>query len=167
MAYEVEGKWLVGEFDPSRAVERHVINQGYVAQDPNGTILRVRRSDDLYTLTVKLEAERPIEKDFFDELWALTEGRRVEKERHIVPIVGTILLGSTVELQAEVDVFGGRHSGLIMAEIEVPTITHLNELRSRPPNWFGTDVTENNQYSNSWLAENGIPDGHIPARLDY
>jgi adenylate cyclase len=175
MALEIEGKWLVNKFDLSLATKKYSINQGYVARDPNGTILRVRKSDNICTLTVKskankgskIEIERPIEKDLFDELWALTEGRRVEKVRYIVPIYGTVLLGEVVELTAEVDVFGGRHSGIVTVEIEVPTIAYLNDLRNKPPKWFGLDVTENHQYSNSWLADNGMPDNHRPVMLGY
>jgi adenylate cyclase len=165
MALEIEGKWLLSDFDTSKAAEKKIIMQGYVAQDPNGNVLRVRQSNDTFTFTVKgkasagakVEVERTIDKALFDELWPLTEGRRVEKIRHLVPLIGSTIVGIDSELVAEVDVFSGRHEGLIMAEIEVPELTLLTALRSAPPAWFGEDVTENSQYSNSWLAENGMP----------
>ncbi len=50
----------------------------------------------------------PIEPDRFERLWALTEGRRIEKVTHLVQHGD-----HTIEL----DVFGGANDGLAIAEV--------------------------------------------------
>jgi adenylate cyclase len=161
MALEIEGKWLVRSFDVEMAISKTQIWQGYVAQDANATLLRVRKAGEVYFLTVKgkshmgskVEIEREIDKEFFDELWQLTEGRRVQKIRYEVPLVG-----EDNELVAEVDVFEGNLGGLTMVEVEVSSAELLKSLRSNPPEWFGEDVTEDIRYSNSQLASTGLPE---------
>lgn len=163
---EIEGKWLNPEGYVERIVRSYTIRQGYIAQDANGTVVRLRQRDDEYFQTVKgrplspgskPERERQVDQDFFEEFWDFTEGRRVEKVRHIVPILGQKLLGETMDLTAEIDVFGGRHEGLVMVEVEVPTAEHLTDLRANKPDWFGLDVTDDMRYGNNWIASNGIP----------
>ena len=108
MALEIEGKWLVKSFEEEMATSQTPIWQGYVAKDANATLLRVRKAGDVYYLTVKgkatmgskVEIEREIDKEFFEELWQLTVGRRVQKVRYEVPLVG-----EANDLVAEVDVF--------------------------------------------------------------
>lgn len=48
----------------------------------------------------------------------------------------------------EVDVFRGRHAGLVIAEIE---LQHPNELVVLPP-WIGAEVSGNRSYGNYSLA---------------
>lgn len=173
MSLEIEGKWLPGpEFGLKKLTnnpERYNasrIKQGYIAKDPNGNTVRVRLEDDVRTLTVKGRAvdgakpehEQIIDVNFFEGVWTMTEGRRVEKTRYRVPLIGQhALLGDNLDLTAEVDVFGGLHAGLVLIEVEVPHQAMLDELRKNRPSWFGVDVTNDPTYSNSWLAENGMP----------
>lgn len=163
---EIEGKWLNPEHWLERVVESNRIRQGYVAQDPNGNVVRLRQMGDFFFQTVKgsptgpgekPEEEKRIDEDFFDAFWQFTRGRRLEKVRHIVPMVGYVLLGEAIDLVAEVDVFEGELAGLVMVEVEVPTSEHLADLRANKPVWFGQDVTDDTRYGNSWLASNGIP----------
>jgi len=161
MALEIEGKWLVKSFEEEMATSQTPIWQGYVAKDANATLLRVRKAGDVYYLTVKgkatmgskIEIEREIDKEFFEELWQLTVGRRVQKVRYEVPLVG-----EANDLVAEVDVFEGELAGLIMVEVEVSSAELLSKLRNDPPEWFGLDVTEDIRYSNSELASTGLPE---------
>jgi CYTH domain-containing protein len=95
---------------------------------------------------VRGEDEVPISAALFAALWPLTEGRRVEKTRHLVP------LGAVV---AEVDVYAGALEGLLTAEVEFPS-----EEASRsftPPDWFGDEVTGEARYANQSLALDGKP----------
>ena len=76
----------------------------------------------------------------------MTEGRRVVKTRHEVP------LG---DLVAEVDVYAGDLDGLLTAEVEFP-----DEAAARAfvaPEWLGRDVTDDTRYGNRVLAVDGIP----------
>ena len=72
-------------------------------------------------------------------LLALCGPRRLTKTRYLVPYAGYTW---------EVDVFSGRHEGLILAELEV---TSLDETFPLPP-WVGDEVTGNPRYYNGWLA---------------
>ena len=90
---EIERKFLVDavpdDLDGRRSSS---IEQGYVAIDPDGTEVRIRRRDGASTLTVKsggglarVEEELAIGDAAFARLWPLTAGRRIEKVRHVIP----------------------------------------------------------------------------------
>lgn len=104
MALEIEGKWLVKSFEEEMRLDT------LAAMSKVDEHLRVRKAGDVYYLTVKgkatmgskVEIEREIDKEFFEELWQLTVGRRVQKVRYEVPLVG-----EANDLVAEVDVFEG------------------------------------------------------------
>ncbi len=50
----------------------------------------------------------------------------------------------------EIDVYRGKHSGLVVAEVEFPDLATCREFK--PPRWFGREVTSQNRYSNVRLA---------------
>src|SRR5262245_60897093 len=112
---EIERKFLL-EATPDGLGPGDRIEQGYVALDPAGAEVRLRRKGSKLTLTVKSgaglvrgeEETTPAPEDF-ERLWPLTGGRRVNKTRHNVP------LG---DLTAEVDVYDAPLDGLLTAEIE-------------------------------------------------
>jgi CYTH domain-containing protein len=81
-----------------------------------------------------------------EALYALTEGRRVEKRRHRIAYGGAML---------EVDVFEGALAGLVVAEVEF-----ADEAAARafvPPAWFGREVTDDGAFKNRALAVHGRP----------
>jgi CYTH domain-containing protein len=161
---EIERKFLVASV-PAGAFESSRIRQGYVAIAPDGAEVRVRDRDGECSLTVKHgagvvreEHETVISAELFDALWSVTEGRRVEKRRLLVPL--------EVGLVAEVDVFEGALSGLVVAEVEFPTLQDAE--RFAPPAWFGREVSEDARYKNQSLALRAGPvgapdDGPLPA----
>lgn len=63
----------------------------------------------------------------------------VRKSRYLIPNGST-----TIEL----DVFHGDLAGLVIAEVEVDSISENIEI----PEWFGEEITTNNFYSNYSLA---------------
>jgi adenylate cyclase len=67
---------------------------------------------------------------------------RVEKERYLVPV--------SHSLTFEVDVFKGLNKGLVVAEIELPSIDTPFE----KPEWLGKEVTGKVAYYNVMLAQN-------------
>src|SRR5690348_15214115 len=104
---EIERKFLVHAF-PSRleGAPSTRIEQGYLAIADDGTEVRIRRRDAATWLTVKagggrsrLEEEIEIDAERFARLWPITEGRRVEKTRYLIPGSGDV----TIEL----DVYAG------------------------------------------------------------
>lgn len=67
------------------------------------------------------------------------EERVVRKTRHYVPIAGR---------RWEIDVFEGRHEGLVIAELELDA---EDEEFDHPP-WLGPEVTDDASYYNEALA---------------
>jgi CYTH domain-containing protein len=104
------------------------------------TLLTVKRGQGL----LRTEAEIEIGAEGFDELWPLTEGRRIRKARHYVP---------TEAGEVEVDVYRGHLEGLIIAELEFGS-EQLSE-SFEPPQWMVTEVTGEPGYANKNLATRG------------
>ena len=153
---EIERKFLLdGPPDGLNGYEAQRFEQGYLAIDPAGSEVRVRRKDGTTNvITVKLgiglvrgEEEWEIEPARFDALWPLTVGRRVVKTRYFVPLEDGLV--------AEVDVYDGDLDGLVTAEIEFPD--EATALAYAAPSWLGVDVTEDPRYANRTLALEGIP----------
>lgn len=158
MGREIERKFLVVGGGWKRKVEEtYAIRQGYLATSKD-TVVRVRiSSTDRYqiaTLAVKgshsgierAEFEYRIPVDEAQEMLEILCGDRiVEKRRHIVP--------STSRLRWEIDVFGGRHKGLVLAEIE---LVKVDQEMPRIPKWIGHEVSEDHRYSNHSLAKHGL-----------
>jgi adenylate cyclase len=152
---EIERKFLIASPPPhldhfpcSR------IEQAYVAIDPAGTEVRIRKRSGATTLTIKggrgrSRAEEEIELDpaRFARLWELAQGRCLEKTRYELPTTG----GETIEL----DVYGGGLEGLVTAEVEFASEKAADEFL--PPPWFGIEVTDDDAYKNRRLAVDGPP----------
>jgi adenylate cyclase len=153
---EIERKFLVPS--PPTDLEQFPcsrIEQAYVAIDPAGTEVRIRRRSGATTLTVKggrgrsrAEEEFEIDPVTFERLSDLAGERRLEKTRYEIPAGG----GLTIEL----DAYAGRLDGLITAEVEFPSEEDAD--RFVPPPWFGTEVTDDDAYKNQRLAVDGRPD---------
>lgn len=152
---EIERKFLVhnppGELASYPSTQ---VRQGYLAIGPDGVEVRVRRYGDVATLTVKspgglvrVEEEIEIDEDRFGRLWPLTEGRRIDKRRHRVPLA---------DLTVEVDVYGDALAGLMVAEVEFPSEVEARAFE--PPDWFGAEVTTDARYRNQALATLGPPE---------
>jgi adenylate cyclase len=129
------------------------IQQGYVAIADDGVEVRVRRRADKTFLTIKsgpgevrVEEELSIDAGRFEALWPLTEGRRLSKTRHLVP------LG---DLTVEVDVYEDRLAGLVTAEVEFPSPE--DSARFVAPEWLGREVTNDARYANQSLARRERP----------
>jgi adenylate cyclase len=151
---EIERKFLVPE--PPADLGRWPstrIEQGYLAIGADGTEVRVRRRDGTATLTVKggrgrsrTEEEIGIDAERFERLWPLTEGRRLEKTRYVIPAAG---------LELEVDVYAGALTGLTVAEVEFAGEEEASAFE--PAEWFGREVTDDARFKNQRLACDGVP----------
>jgi CYTH domain-containing protein len=155
MPQEIERKFLVGE--PPDWLEEHPaieLHQGYVVITDDAEI-RVRDAQGQRSLTVKRghgevrrEHEIELETGQFEALWPLTEGARVSKRRHRVPL-------EPLGLTAEVDVFQGELEGLVVAEVEFASETQADTFE--PPAWFGQELTGDERYATASLARTGPP----------
>src|SRR3954466_15188320 len=89
---EIERKFLVERL-PEGLGDGEPIEQGYLAIGDDGVEVPVRRRGASAVLTIKsgpgmvrTEEEFAIDARRFDSLWPLTEGRRVSKTRHLLPL---------------------------------------------------------------------------------
>lgn len=146
MAKEIEHKYLVcDESYKEMASGCEEIIQGYIDRTPEH-VVRVRRRGEHSYLTIKgknygdtrpeFEYEVPMED--FDGLLPLCTGRILRKRRWRVPYGGFVW---------EVDEYNGDLSGLVVAEIELPS---SDTAYSLPP-FVGENVTDNPKYYNSNL----------------
>lgn len=151
---EIERKFLVEQLpDDLEAHPSREIDQGYLAITDDVEV-RLRRYGEQTFLTLKssgkesrVEEEIEIDRRRFDALWPLTEGRRIQKRRYAIPIGG--------DLTIELDVYHGRLSGLVTAEVEFTSLASATAFA--PPRWLGRDVTDDSRYKNRDLATHGLP----------
>lgn len=151
---EIERKFVIDslpdEIDlchyPKRCIE-----QGYLCTEP---VVRVRRDNDSYYLTykskgmmVREEYNLPLTKEAYASLIKKSEGNIITKTRYEIPEKNNL----TIEL----DLFDGKYSGLMLAEVEFEN--ESDALTYIPPAWFGKDVTNNPEYHNSNMATGSLP----------
>ena len=147
---EIERKFLPAK--PPEHLERfqkHQIEQGYLCTNP---VVRIRRSDDEYYLTYKSkgmlaheEYNLPLTKEAYAHLLTKADGNILTKKRYLLPVPGR------EDLTVEFDVFEGKFSGLMLAEIE---FSSEEDARAFPPlSWFDRDVTWSGEYQNSRLSK--------------
>ncbi|KKC33613.1 CYTH domain-containing protein [Devosia psychrophila] len=155
MAQEIERKFLVtGDGWKALAESSSLLRQGYLSSNAKATV-RVRSWDDeRAALTLKgrasgmtrAEYEYDIPMGDAREMLDMAQPHVLEKRRHLVTFGG---------LTWEVDVFEGRHEGLVIAEVELTSEQQAVEL----PAWVGTEVTDDDRYYNASLSRtNGVPD---------
>jgi CYTH domain-containing protein len=149
---EVERKFLVDEPPDLGGTDSDEIEQGYLAVGAEGEV-RLRRKGEKLLLTAKRgagisrdEAEVDLDREAYERLWPLTEGRRLHKRRHVIP---------HGEVAIELDVYEGNLEGLRVAEVEFPSEDEAG--RFEPPEWIGREVTGDERYLNETLATRGLP----------
>ena len=153
---EIERKFLVSRIPPEVQHGTGVlIEQGYLAVSADGTEIRLRRKGERFFQTLKkgrglvrTEVQIELTGDQFAALWPMTEGRRVSKHRYNLPVDGYV---------CELDVFLEPLQGLVIAEVEFPSIEESRQFA--PPDWFAGDVTEDRRFKNQHLALHGMPAG--------
>lgn len=155
---EIEKKFLVRKLPENlEQYPKKVMEQGYLCTSP---VVRIRRSNEDYILTYKSrfglentdgnvkicnELEAPLDKESYGHLREKIDGNLIKKTRYLIPL-------ETAEnpLTAELDVFEGKLSGLILVEVEFPTPEEAEKFQK--PDWFGEDVSWDIRYTNNYLA---------------
>lgn len=147
MGLEIERKFLVKGTDYRKlASSARVIKQGYLSTDPKATV-RVRIADTSAFITVKGlttgatrgEWEYAIPLADAEEMLQLCTSVLC-KTRYLVPAPPYVW---------EVDEFGGKLSGLVVAEIELTSEQATFAL----PAFIGREVTGDPRYYNSSLSK--------------
>ena len=149
MAVEIERKFLVDAniLTAQILTGGENISQGYLSSEPARTV-RVRIKGDKAFITIKSATVGIVRKEFeyeipiddAAELLKLCENV-LEKIRYKVDYAGHTW---------EVDVFGGRLAGLILAEVELSAADEVAEL----PKWIDKEVSDDPRYFNSNLIKN-------------
>jgi adenylate cyclase len=153
---EIERKFLVdpARFSPPPAGAE--IRQGYLTRSPERSVrVRLKRKiqepgdvEESATLTIKgpdgmtrMEYEYPIPAtDAAELLDRLALPGEIRKVRYLVEVAGRTF---------EVDVYAGRHQGLITAEIELDSSDEEVAL----PDWVTEEVTGDPAWTNAALSQ--------------
>lgn len=146
---EIERKYLLKRLPENlEEYSSYEIEQAYLNDKP---VLRIRRSGDRYIITMKSggmmaheEYELPLSSEAYLHLLPKTDGRIITKRRYKIPYG---------DLTIELDVFSGCMEGLVMAEVEFPTVEDAEAFL--PPDWFGEEVTDDPRYHNVFMAYGG------------
>ena len=148
MALEIERKFIVKDVSILEGLEgRHII-QGYLSVRPVVTRVRIRGEEAFLTIKARPngiscdEFEYAIPLDDAHEMLVHCGDQVLEKTRYEIT-VGERLF--------EVDVFHGRHAGLVIAEVELPSVDALVAI----PDWVGEEVSADVRYSNASLVQAG------------
>ena len=149
MGREIERKFLVrGEGWRDAVTRSRRIRQAYLGLSGKANV-RVRIIDDAKArLTIKsaeagmsrAEFEYEIPLADAEAMMELCTGTTIEKRRYSVP--------ADNGLHWDIDVFEGRHRGLVLAEIELPEEGEIGAL----PEWLGEEVTDDERFYNAALA---------------
>ena len=146
---EIERKFLVRKLpDKVEDFPHAQIEQGYLALAADGVQVRLRKAGESLSLTYKRnqedareEREITLTPEQFAILWPATAERRLSKTRYDIPLSHLVI---------EIDVYHGRHEGLIVAEVEFADKAEARAFQ--PPDWLGDDVSHDPRYSNQLLA---------------
>ncbi len=95
-----------------------------------------------YTFSPSTEITISLKEGEFKKIWPLTRDYFLTKTRYFIPLNGG--------LTAELDVFSGKLSGLVIAEVEFNSQEQMQNFAA--PEWFGCDCTEQKQSANIYLA---------------
>lgn len=148
MATEYEKRYLLFNAPPVKGVDPIIIKQGYLSTNPAKAV-RIRMTPQVSELTIKglriageaPEFNYPVLRDEAEHLMAMCGDDALTKDRYKIP-------GHDTKIW-ELDIFTGRHKGLVIAELEMNKgDTFLK------PVWLNgaIDITEDNRFSNVVLA---------------
>lgn len=157
---EIERKFIVrSDAWHAQSCRSAAIRQSYLPAVA-GITVRVRQSDGRFRLTYKTErigisrgeveiAILPVHAAW---LFSLCPYPAIEKQRHHVIDQGRVW---------HVDVFLGRHDGLVIAEVELDHPSQSFPL----PDWVGEEVSLDRRFSNSNLYREKFPPDSLPTAL--
>lgn len=158
---EIERKFTIKELPENLSdYPCRIIEQAYLNTDP---VIRIRREDDRYYMTYKgkglmarEEYNLPLNAESYAHLLPKADGNVISKKRYLIPLDRSCrrkdAAAQTENWQPmiELDLFAAPFDGLIIAEVEFPSIETANTFL--PPAWFDEDVTNDPAYHNSNLS---------------
>lgn len=142
---EIERKFLVDCLPTLVGLEFDEIVQAYISVNPE---VRVRKKGEKYYRTekgegamVRTEHEWQITEEEYLEGVSQSNGRIIEKTRYYIPYNA---------LTIELDIYKGKHKGLIVCEVEFEGEDEANDFVA--PDWFGKEITHDIAFRNKMLA---------------
>lgn len=142
---EIERKFLVDKIPSLDGLKLDEITQAYLSIKPE---IRVRKKGDKYYHTekgegalVREEIEYEITREEYLASYEKCEGRVIEKTRYYIP---------TGSLVMELDIYKGKHQGLVVCEIEFSSEEEAS--RFEIPSWLGKEITYDISFRNKILA---------------
>ena len=151
MGLEIEHKFLVSNFDWEKdVVDSYQIRQFYLGEGLMSVRLRLTKSKEgkeRALITVKAPHGVSSVHEFEYDIPPIDGAQmaRIALDQKLPNIVKTRHVLNT---GWEVDVFSGRHQGLILAELELESIGEHFDV----PSWVDEEVTEDSQYKNIVMA---------------
>jgi len=158
---EIEKKYTIKRLPENLAdYPCKIIEQAYLNTSP---VIRIRKSNDKYTLTYKgsglmarEEYNMPLNEQSYLHLLQKTDGNVITKKRYLIPLENPQFDDSFYpmtdpNLVIELDIFEPPFAPLVMAEVEFWD-TYMAEAFI-PPEWFDEDVTYNLDYHNVTLSQ--------------
>jgi adenylate cyclase len=142
---EIERKFLVNDLDVINDCRFDLIQQTYLFNEANKS-LRIRVKNEFAFLTIKGN-QVGITRDEFEYEIPKNEAIEMIEQFHLKVLLKRRYYKQVDDLTWEIDVFEGKLTGLIMAEIEIPTEDFLFEV----PTWIGEEVTHNSEFLNAEL----------------
>lgn len=159
--FEIEKKYIIKHLP--EGLENYVCKQIEQAYLNTAPVIRIRKSNDNYTLTYKgsglmtrAEYNLPLNEEAYLHLRTKADGTVISKKRYIIPLENpqfsdNFKPADGLRLNIELDIFEPPFAPLIIAEVEFPDEQTANAFV--PPTWFDADVTHNPSYHNSSLSE--------------
>lgn len=146
---EIERKFLILQEKMPKNIEEYpfrLMEQGYLCVNP---VVRIRRQDEEFILTYKgkgmmmrEEYNLPLTEEGYYHLKEKVDGRMIMKKRYLIP--------HDDEHTIELDIFEGDYEGLWLAEVEF--FSEEDAKNFEQPDWFGTEVTYDRRYHNSYMS---------------
>lgn len=170
MGLEIEKKFTVKKLpDDLKRYAYHHIEQGYLNVHP---AIRVRQEDDHYYMTykgangimAKEEYNMDLDEASYKHMLKKADGNIITKKRYLIPLNEDAFSKEYLDehkedakafwdgnIKIELDVFEGFFEGLIIAEVEFPSIEAADNYK--PADWFEKEVTGMKEYSNAQLTK--------------
>lgn len=142
---EIERKFLVEDESVFQNCRFDRIQQSYLFNEQNRS-LRIRIKNNLAFMTIKGN-QIGMTRDEFEYQIPIDDARQIIERFDLKLLSKKRYYLNVGNLTWEIDVFDGKLSGLIVAEIEIPTENFDFDI----PDWVGEEVTFDSRYLNAEL----------------
>lgn len=158
MAVEIERKFLVvGDGWRELVEDSQVFTQGYLAAGES-CLVRVRAGQGAAWLTLKGRdqqqldsSEGVLQRTEFEYEIPVADAQEMLTQLAYAALEKTRFFLNSKQYAWTVDVFAGRHTGLVLLEIEGDGVESLTA--ADLPDWVGAEVSSDPQYANANLAK--------------